>query len=86
MEIGNSRTVETWSTDIVPEPELEPHDDYWTAVDPETGIFGSGPDRDAALEDLRQALHEHLEVLDRQEALSEELWAQLVYLRRLLAG
>jgi hypothetical protein len=58
-------------------------DGVWTVTDRETGIFGAGPDEDAALRDFVSALTEHRDVLERQEALSEELETQLRYLRRL---
>lgn len=65
--------------------EIEEHAGYWTVVDPDTGIFGSGPDESMALEDFFRALREHLDVLSRQEHLSEALNRQLEYLRQLLS-
>jgi predicted RNase H-like HicB family nuclease len=66
----------TWSAEIA-----EEHDGYWTVHDVETGIFGSGETQEAAREDFERALHEHLDVLERQDSLSDELTAQLTYLR-----
>ena len=65
--------------------EIEQHEGYWTVQDPETGIFGSGPDDTAALVDFGRALREHFDVLSRQEGLSVELAHQLDYLRQLLS-
>lgn len=62
----------------------EEHEGGWTVRDIETGIFGTGSDMDAAVEDFSLALREHLDVLERQSALSEELEAQIRYLRRRL--
>lgn len=53
-------------------------------VEPVTGIFGFGHDRNDALRDLFVALHEHQDVLQRQEALSPGLQEQLNYLSTLL--
>ena len=69
----------TWSA-----PILEEHGGYWTVRDVGTGIFGSGADPEAAHRDFERALREHLDVLERQDALSPELTAQLAYLRELL--
>jgi predicted RNase H-like HicB family nuclease len=71
----------SWSGEVT----LEEHNGYWAAADPETGIFGSGPDVLSAVQDLQQALQEHLDVLGRQEALSDDLAAQLDYLCRRLS-
>lgn len=56
-------------------------DGYWTVSDRRTGIFGQGDDFSSAIRDFRRAVVEHLEVLERQPALSDELAAQLEYLR-----
>jgi hypothetical protein len=53
----------------------------WTIVDRETGVFGTGDDPSAAIRDFQRAVAEHLDVLQRQESLSDELAAQLNYLR-----
>jgi hypothetical protein len=53
----------------------------WTLVDRETGIFGSGDDPSAAIRDFFRAVQEHLDVLQRQPELTDELTAQLTYLR-----
>lgn len=50
-------------------------------VDLPTGIWGAGSDVGAAMRDFRVAAREHLDVLERQERLSEELVAQRDYLR-----
>jgi hypothetical protein len=55
----------------------------WTATDLRTGVFGVGTDKESALEDLRVALDEHLDMLERQPELSQGLRAQLEYLRQL---
>lgn len=51
-------------------------------IDLPTGIFGSGPDLDAAISDFHTAAAEHLDVLERQIELSAELAAQREYLRK----
>jgi hypothetical protein len=63
---------------------LEEHDGYWTVRNPETGIFGSGADPRAAFDDFENALREHLDVLSRQDSLSDDLQAQLRYLQQRL--
>src|SRR5215207_2387055 len=69
---------------ITPQPGLQLRwqraGDAYTVCEHRTGIFGHGPDLPAALDDLRQALAEHCDVLERQDALSDELAAQLEYL------
>jgi hypothetical protein len=75
-----SNVVESWSDREV----AEEHDGYWTVRNVETGIFGSGPDRDAAFADFERALREHFDVLESQNELSEDLAAQLIYLRQRL--
>jgi hypothetical protein len=45
------------------------------------GIFGTGADAMAAIADFRQAVREHLEVLEHQPALAPGLAEQLEYLR-----
>lgn len=50
-------------------------------VDLPTGIWGAGSDVNAAMRDFRVVAREHLDVLERQERLSEELVAQRHYLR-----
>lgn len=69
----------TWSA-----PILEEHVGYWTIRDGFTGIFGSGATPEAAYEDFQRALREHLDVLSRQDVLSDDLSAQLAYLRHRL--
>lgn len=53
----------------------------WTVRDLETGIFGAGDTPSEALLDFQRAAREHLDVLQRQESLSDDLAAQLDYLR-----
>lgn len=64
--------------------EVAESDGVWTLADRETGIFGAGPDQDSAARDFAAALREHRDVLERQATLSEELQAQLRYLRRIV--
>lgn len=60
---------------------FERGDGYWVVTDRPTGIFGQGEDVLAAVQDFQAAVSEHLDVLERQAALSEELAWQLEYLR-----
>jgi hypothetical protein len=60
---------------------IEETDGVWTVRDLETGIFGSGDSELEALRDFRVALDEHRDVLERQPVLSDDLAAQLAYLR-----
>jgi hypothetical protein len=60
---------------------FERGDGYWVVTDRPTGIFGQGEDVLAAVQDFQAAASEHLDVLERQAALSEELTWQLEYLR-----
>jgi hypothetical protein len=55
-----------------------------TVVDRETGVFGIGASPREALDDFRRAVREHLDVLERQESLSDDLTAQFQYLRERL--
>lgn len=50
-------------------------------VDLTTGIWGAGSDVNSAMRDFRAAANQHLDVLERQGRLSEELVAQRDYLR-----
>jgi hypothetical protein len=50
-------------------------------ADQETGIYGAGASPSEALDDFLRAVKEHLDVLERQELLSDDLTAQLRYLR-----
>ncbi len=45
------------------------------------GIYGTGKDVVAAFEDFKNAVAQHRDVLERQEALSPDLSHQLAYLR-----
>lgn len=53
----------------------------WTVSDRDTGIYGAGDTPSEALQDFRRAVIEHLDVLERQDVLSDDLAAQLRYLR-----
>jgi hypothetical protein len=64
--------------------QLKRSNDGWIASDRPTGIFGFGQDRNEAISDLIKALHEHRDVLERQEALSPGLQDQLTYLNAIL--
>jgi hypothetical protein len=58
------------------------HDaDCWIVTDPETGVHGAGESPSDALADFLRAASEHVDVLERQPALSDDLAAQLRYLR-----
>lgn len=70
---------------IIPTPsfnfEVERGNGYLIVRDTETGIYGVAEDVLGALNDFSQAAAQHLDVLEGQEALSEELSWQLAYLR-----
>ena len=53
----------------------------WVVVDRVTGIHGYGPSPLAAADDFRSAAREHLETLEGQQGLSDDLRRQLSYLR-----
>jgi hypothetical protein len=72
----SQESSQTFSGDI-----LEQHEGYFTVRDLETGIFGTGREPQAAIDDFQIALREHLELLERQSSLSPDLQAQLHYLR-----
>jgi predicted RNase H-like HicB family nuclease len=61
--------------------EVEREDQVWIVHDRVTGIHGAGETPSEALGDFQRAAMEHLDVLERQDALSEDLQAQLLYLR-----
>lgn len=61
--------------------EIADTDGLWTVRDIATGIFGSGSSEAEALRDFYSALFEHRDVLERQSELSDDLAAQLAYLR-----
>ena len=61
--------------------EFRHDDDIWVVLDKETGIFGHGEDPLDALRDFDLAAAQHLDVLEQEPALSEELSRQLEYLR-----
>lgn len=53
----------------------------FVATEAQTGLFGVGPTFAAAVNDLRAALVEHLEVLSADDALADDLRRQLAFLR-----
>jgi hypothetical protein len=53
----------------------------WVVRDVSTGVFGHGETVADAVKDFLHAATEHLDVLERQSALSDGLSAQLKYLR-----
>jgi hypothetical protein len=61
--------------------EVDLHDGIVSATERTTGIFGAGESLAAALEDLRCALREHLDVQERESSLSEQLQVQRDFLR-----
>lgn len=61
---------------------IQPASDHVAAVQPDTGIFGVGDTLASAVTDLRSALAQHFDVLEVEEALSEDLASQLAFLRR----
>jgi hypothetical protein len=78
-------TFEGTSYSVRPPPAFQivvEHGDGYTIIrEANTGIFGSAPDIAEAFRDLRQAIAEHLDVLQRQPALSDELQWQLKYMQ-----
>ncbi len=54
---------------------------YWIVWEAQTGIHGYGRRLSQAREDFQVAVKQHLEVLEGEESLSEELAWQLEYLR-----
>ena len=60
---------------------VERSGETWTVIDRQTGIYGAGDTPIEALDDFRRAAMEHLDVLERQDSLSDDLTAQLQYLR-----
>jgi hypothetical protein len=54
---------------------------YWIVRDAETGIYGDAEDALGALKDFFRAVEQHLDVLERQDALSDALFRQRDYLR-----
>ncbi len=61
--------------------EVERDGGAWIVHDRVSGIHGAGETPSEALGDFQRAAREHLDVLERQDALSEDLEAQLRYLR-----
>ncbi len=59
---------------------------YFTAEDSRTGIFGQGATYDGAIADLRDALHQHRDVLALENELSAGLAEHLKILVRYLDG
>ena len=61
--------------------EVEREGEVWIVHDRVTGIHGAGETPSDALGDFQRAVTEHLDVLERQDAISEDLQVQLLYLR-----
>jgi hypothetical protein len=55
--------------------------DRWIVTDADSGIHGVGQSPGDALADFFQAARQHLDVLERQNSLSDDLAAQFEYLR-----
>ncbi len=53
----------------------------WLVVDQVTGIHGVGAEFSEAIKDFATALREHLDVLEHEADLSDDLARQLDYLR-----
>ena len=53
----------------------------WIVRDVPTGIFGQGDNLEDAAKDFGRAVREHLDVLNRQGILSDDLARQREYLR-----
>lgn len=74
------------SYNLVPRPgfKLRPirGDGYWIVEDTETGIHGDAENVQGALREFYRAANEHLDVLERQSELSDELTHQLKYLQQ----
>ena len=60
--------------------ELDREGPHWLVRDRATGIYGCGDEPSDALDDFLRAVREHVDVLERQDALSDALAAQLAYL------
>jgi len=60
---------------------IDQDSDLTSVADIETGVFGAGDTLQAAVEDFRAALQDHLTVLAQQPALSPDLQHQLEFLR-----
>jgi hypothetical protein len=60
---------------------VERDGDTWIIDDPLAGVHGAGQSPSEALRDFQAATLEHVDVLERQETLSDALCAQLKYLR-----
>lgn len=80
---SRARAVVTYTVTTTPHFRLiaELTGDTWTVSDRHTGIYGAGDTPSEALQDFRRAVTEHLDVLERQDVLSDDLAAQLRYLR-----
>lgn len=76
---GSGGYVVAWQAHF--ELDLAKSETGWTIEDRPTGIHGFGDTPSDALADFRSAAAEHLDVLERQDALSENLRQQLDYLR-----
>ena len=58
----------------------------WIVRDRVTGIHGVGQEPSEAVHDFARALAEHLDLLSRQDDLSDDLRGQLAYLQLRLAS
>ena len=58
----------------------------WIVLDRVTGIHGVGQEPSEAVQDFARALAEHLDMLSRQDDLSDDLRGQLAYLQLRLAS
>jgi hypothetical protein len=61
--------------------QVERDRDVWVISDVPSGVFGTGETMTSALLDFTRATREHLDVLERQPALTPALHHQLEYLR-----
>ena len=64
------------STDLEPTITLIDREEYWVAIDVETGVGGQGPTREAALAELDDAVALHRDAgttIEDEAAMLEEL-------------
>lgn len=83
--VATAAQPERFSYHVRPTPRLtlswQRVEDGWTVHDVHTGIFGFGESLNDAILDVRRALREHKDVLERQGRLSQALQDHLNYLR-----
>jgi hypothetical protein len=72
-----------YSLDVAPafQVRLDRASNGWLVTDQPSGIHGFGQTPLDAMNDFREAAREHLDVLEREEVLSDDLGWQLEYLR-----